>query len=252
MDLNIGFIKSESQLNVLKLDTNTQEVVSNIIDTVEIGKSNLNLLLYTDENEVEGLKKIMDEENKFYPVMNSTTLGLDHENFSSLQSDDIISLYSKVSARWLLNNNIQTIEQIYGLITYLRDLWTNDRSNFFEELWYLVKTNLGTTDLNIIFHDVTEENPEKNEKAQLKYSVCKGKKSPEIFDAKSAEENVMQEYKNEFQEEFQITEYNSEKGELVASIRVGLSPILIMAKTPQFNQLQQSILIALFSGLKQS
>lgn len=251
MDLNIGFIKSESQLNVLKLDTTTQEIESNIVDTIDIAKSNLNLLFYKNDEDIEGLKKVIDEENKFYPVLDSNSFGINYDDFSSFQSNDILELYSKVSTRWLLNNNIQTIEQIYGLITYLRDLWANDRSNFFEELWYLIKTNLGTTDLSLIFHDVTEENPEKNEKAQLKYSICKGKKSPEIFDAKESEEVVMNEYKNDFHEEFQITEYNSQKGQLVASIRIGLSPILIMAKVPQFNQLQQSVLIALFSGLKQ-
>lgn len=251
MDLNIGFIKSESQFSIFKVDTNTQEIESNILDTIEISKSNLNLLFYTNEEDIQGLAKVIEEENKFYPVLNSNSLGVSLDDFSQYNSKDAMDVFSKVSSRWLLNNNIQTIEQVYSLISYLRDLWKNDRNNFFEELWYLIKTNLGTTDLSVIFHDLIEENPEKNEKAQLKYSTCKGKKSPEIFDATDSESVVMENYKNDFQEEFQITEYNSEKGELVAALRIGLSPILIMAKTPQFNQLQQSILIAIFSGLKE-
>ena len=106
--------------------------------------------------------------------------------------------------------------------------------------------------MNLIFHDLIEENPEKNEKAQLKYSVCRGKKSPQIFDAKEKENLIMENYKNDFSDHFQVTEYNSQKGQLVATMRIGLSPILIMAKLPQFNQLQQSILIGLFSGLSLS
>ena len=251
MDLNIGFIKSESQFSIFKVDTKTQEIESNVLDTIEISKSNLNLLFYSNEEDIQGLQKIIEEENKFYPVLNSSSLGVSLDDFSSFNSKDVIDVFAKVSNRWILNNNIQTIESVYGLITYLKDLWKNDRNNFFEELWYIVKTNLGTTDLSIIFHDLIEENPEKNEKAQLKYSTCKGKKSPEIFDATESESAVMENYKNDFSEDFQITEYNSEKGELVASLRIGLSPILFMAKTPQFNQLQQSILIAICSGLKE-
>lgn len=249
MDLNIGFIKSESQFQMFNLDTSTQELNSNILDTIEIKESNLNLLFYSQAQEIAGLENIFVQENKFYPVFNADSLNLKIEDFSNFNSAEVLKIYSKVSARWILNNNIQTIEQTYSLITYLRDLWKNDRNNFFEELWYLLKTNLGTTELSLIFHDLIEENPEKNEKAALKYSVCRGEKSPQIFDAQKNEELIMDNYKNDFLDQFQITEYNADKGELVATVRIGLSPILIMAKLAQFNQLQQSVLIGLFTGL---
>ena len=167
MDLNIGFIKSESQFSIFKIDTNTQEVESNILDTIEISKSNLNMLFYSNEEDIQGLQKIIEEENKFYPVLNSSSLGVSLEDFSSFKSNDVMDVFSKVSSRWILNNNIQTIEQVYSTITYLKDLWKNDRNNFFEEMWYIIKTNLGTTDLSIIFHDLIEENPDKNEKLEI-------------------------------------------------------------------------------------
>ena len=63
---------------------------------------------------------------------------------------------------------------------------------------------------------------------------------------------LMAEYESEFSEIFNITEYNAEKGHLVACIKIDLSPILLMGKLPAFNQLQQSILIALFTGLQES
>jgi hypothetical protein len=249
MDLNIGFVKSESQFQMLKLDTDAQEVSSNILDTIQIKESDLNLLFYSENQDLDGLNSTFSEENKFYPVFNADSLGIKLDDFEKYQAQDLLNLYSKATTRWILNNNIQTIEQLYSLVTYLRDLWSNDRNNFFEELWYILKTNLGTTELSLIFHDLIEGNEEKNEKAQLKYSICKGKKSPEIFDAKESENKIMEEYKNEFNDHFQITEYNSTKAQMVATIRIGLSPILIMAKVPQLNQLQQSILIGLFTGL---
>lgn len=249
MDLNIGFVKSESQFHMLKLDTDAQEVSSNILDTIQIKETDLNLLFYSEGQELDGLNSTFNEENKFYPVFNADSLGIKLDEFENFQANDLLNLYSKATTRWILNNNIQTIEQLYSLVTYLKDLWQNDRNNFFEELWYILKTNLGTTELSLIFHDLIEGNEEKNEKAALKYSVCRGKKSPEIFDAKESENKIMEEYKNEFSEQFQVTEYNSNKGQFVATIRIGLSPILIMAKVPQLNQLQQSILIGLFTGL---
>ena len=71
-------------------------------------------------------------------------------------------------------------------------LLTNDRNAFFEELWFILKTNLATHELNIIFHDLkepTEKQKEKGAKSQLCYSFVSGKKTPQIFDGKEKEDD---------------------------------------------------------------
>ena len=251
MKLNVGYIKSESQFLLKEADLEKKEANSKSLDTVEIKETPLNLLLFEGPSAPEGLQKTLSEEERFYPVLSADTVGLNQEAFSALGPGELVDLFAKVNARWILNNNIKTIEQIYSIIVYLRDLWTSDRSAFFEELWFVLKTNLASSELTAIFHDIREPGGDKNEKPSLVYSYVTGAKTPQIFEGSEKEEKIMEEYKNEFSENFEITEFDSARGRLVAAVKIGLSPILIMAKVSTFNQLQRSILIAVFSGLKE-
>ncbi|MCO4754778.1 MAG: hypothetical protein KC478_09855 [Bacteriovoracaceae bacterium] len=251
MQINIGLVKSESQFLLKELNVDSSSFKSRVMDTVEIKETNLNLLLFLGQNPPEGLQKTFSDEEKFYPVISADSLGIDLESFDSLSYEELADIYGKISARWLLNNNIKTVEQIYPTITYLRDLWKTDRNAFFEELWFLLKTNLGTTELTAIFHDVREPKSEKNDKPSLSFSFVHGQKSPQIFEGQEKEEKIMKDYQNEFSEFFNITEFDSKLGRMVATVQIGLSPILIMARLKTFNQLQKSILIAIFTGLQE-
>lgn len=250
MKLNVGFIKSEGQFLLKETDFDNSKAQSRVLDTIEIKETPLNLLFYPGESPPEGLQKTLADEDKFYPILSADSLGLDQETFDSLGTNELADLFAKVNSRWILNNNIKTIEQLYSIITYLKDLWQSDRSAFFEELWFVLKTNLASSELTIVFHDVKESNSEKAEKPSLTHSFVSGKKSPHIFEGNEREEKLMKEYENEFGEHFDITEFDSSKGRLVATVKIGLSPILIMARVSTFNQLQRSILIAVFSGLQ--
>lgn len=253
MKLKVAFMLSESQLNLKTLDYTSQTIDSKIIDSVTLKEQDLGLLLLDGENNLESFNQILTEETKFYPIIDASTVSLNKDDFEKLNFDTLAALYTKVSSRWILNNNIKTIEQIYPTVSYLRDLWIKDRNSFFEELWFLLKTNLATTDLSIIFHDLkepTEKQKEKGEKPSLCYSYVQGEKIPNLFEGKDKEQVLMKEYEKDFQETFNITEYNAQKGQIVACSKINLSPILIMGKLPNFNQLQQSILIALFTGLQ--
>lgn len=251
MKLNIGFIKSENQFLLKTIDRQSKDFESKVLDTIEIKETPLNLLFFSGENPPEGLQKTISEESKFYPILSADSLGLEREVFDTLSFEDLGELYAKVNARWILNNNISTIEEMYGTTNHLRDLWANDRNAFFEELWFVLKQNLATAELTAIFHDVKESSGEKADKPSLIHSFVTGEKRPQIFEGGAKEETLMKEYENEFSEQFQITEFDSSKGLLVATIKIGLSPILIMAKLSTFNQLQGSILKGIFSGLQE-
>lgn len=251
MSALIGFVTSENQINIKKLNLSNQEIESKMVDTIELKDYSFNLLLTTDEEELDAIEASLKNELKFYPIVSSNQVGVSKELFNQMDFESLFNLYNKINARWVLNNNISTIEQSYATINYLKDLYINDRDNFFEELWFLLKSNLATTELTIVFHDLkTSADKEKNEKPQLAYSFISGSKIPNLQPATEKEEMLMKEYQNEFGDFFNITEYSPEKGFLVATAKINLSPILIMARLNSFNQLQQSILIAIFSGLQ--
>jgi hypothetical protein len=253
MSIKIGYIKSTAQVMIKELDIANRSAKSKIIDITNLKEQNLSLLFFSNEEDMDSIQDVVNSEGKFYPVTPSESLGLEKSMFEDLDFDELVDLYTKVNARWILTNNVKTIEQIYTLITYLRDLWINDRNAFFEELWFILKTNLASHELTMIFHDLkepSEKQKEKGAKNTLCYSFVKGEKTPQLFDGKEKEAKIMEDYEKDFGEQFSITEYDSEKGHLIATAKIDLSPILLMAKLNTFNQLQQSILIALFTGLQ--
>ncbi len=255
MLLKIATIISENNASLKEFNTQAGEISSKRIDSHSIIDESLNLLLIDENDDISAISSLLEKEEKFYPIAPLQSVQMDKDAFEMLEADDLFSLYSKVSARWILNNNIKTIEQLYPTITYLKDLWIKDRNSFFEELWFILKTNLASNELNIIFHDLkepTEKQVEKGEKPKLCYSYVKGEKIPNLFEGKDQEAYLMKEYDSEFSQFFNITEYSKEKGEMIACAKIDLSPVLFMAKLSNFNQLQRSILISLFTGLQES
>jgi hypothetical protein len=253
MTIKIGFVKSNSQILLKEVDRVNQTCESKICDSLEIKELDLSLLLFDQKDELDQLQSTFNEEGKFYPVSPANSFGLEKDVFEQLGANELMDVLARVNARWILNNNIKTIEQLYSLITYLKDLWINDRNSFFEELWFVLKTNLASQELTMIFHDLkqpSDAQKEKGEKPKLCYSFVSGNKTPQIFDGSDRESKIMSDYEKEFNDIFSITEFDSSNGRLVAACKIDLSPILIMAKLNSFNQLQQSILIAIFSGLQ--
>ncbi|MCT4640902.1 MAG: hypothetical protein N4A33_01305 [Bacteriovoracaceae bacterium] len=249
--MKFAFLKSQKQAVIYELDYKNQSQSSIVVDIEEIEKMDLNLFVITDNDEdTANHLKMIEKEAKFYPVITAGALGLDSDMINDLSFNDLKDIYSKVASSWMLNNNIGLIENMYSITTHLRNLWVQDRNAFFEELWFKLKQNLATTDLSVIFNDLKEEKKKEDEvKRSLFHAVVKGKKTGQIFEAKDYESKLMEEYKNDFTNTLSITEYSPEKGELVMTVKINLSPILIMAKVSGFNQIQQSVLKGLFEGL---
>ena len=253
MLVNLALVNSEGTTHIKELDIMKKTVQSIRIDTLTLGDMNPSLVLYPESEEAP-LSHYITKESKFLPIYTYESITQSHQDYE--KSDDfenLFSLYDRSTSRWILNNNLKTIEQFGPTITYLKDLWIKDRNSFFEELWFLIKTNLGTQELNIIFHDLKEptlKQAEKGEKPKLCYSYVQGKKIPQLYEGKDKESFLMKEYESEFNEIFTITEFSAEKGQLTACGKMDLSPILLMAKLPKLNQIQQSLLIGLFNGLQ--
>lgn len=254
MSLQIALLTAAGQLNIKALNMSEKTFESKIVDSIGLKEDKLGLLVLEESDLISSMQELFDDENKFYPIVSAKSIAIDANSFESMDYEALISLYHKISTRWILNNNIKTIETLYPTVSYLKNLWISDRNSFFDELWFLIKTNLATTNLTIIFNDLkepTEKQKEKGDKPSLSLSYLQGKKLPNLFAAKDPQKALMAEYENEFSEMFNITEYNRSKGQLVACAKIGLSPVLIMAELPNFNQLQQSILVSLFTGLQE-
>ena len=58
-------------------------------------------------------------------------------------------------------------------------------------------------------------------------------------------------YKNNFNSNFEITEYDPHKGEIIIAATINNSPVLVMAKINRLSRLQKALLGTLFDGLQQ-
>jgi uncharacterized membrane protein len=118
-----------------------------------------------------------------------------------------------------------------------------------------MKRNLGTTELSIIFNDVVsseekDENNEKKERPKLTQAILSGTKKGNFSQGTHKEKELMQSYVEKFHDVFEVTEFNSVKGQFVATAQIERSPILFMARTVQLNQLQKTLLMSVFNGLQ--
>lgn len=250
MTIHIGYLKSESQFLKITVDNESNSVKDSVHDTVEIKDTHFNLFII-NENVSEGLELVFEKEEMHYPIISEEAIGEKLESFIAKDAAQITNLFLKISKRWVLKNNMQLVETLVSQSNHLKTLFNGDRSAFFEELWFVFKQNTNANDLSIIFHDVKEPKDEsKGDKATLIYSYVKGDKVPQIFEGTPAQEKIMEAYKNEFTEEFQITDFDSTSGKLVVCFKIGLSPILVMAKVSELNQIQVSLFKGLFNSLK--
>lgn len=250
----IALANSENTAVIFDLNFKEKSFNSRRVEILSLPDEEIDSLFYDQNDNYPTLENLIQKEEKFYPITTLQTLGLSKEACESMEFPELAKSYEKATTRWVLQNNIKQIEQLYPTIKYLKDLWVRDRNSFFEELWFIVKSNLASNELNIIFHDLkepSEKQAEKGEKPSLCFSYVKGAKIPHLFEGNESEEFLMKEYEAEFGQFFNITEYSSEKNQLIACAKIGLSPILIMARVNSLNQLQQSVLIALFTGLQE-
>ena len=149
---------------------------------------------------------------------------------------------------WILQNNISLLEEIFKVRNHLLGLWPNDRSGFFEELWFILKSNLGASNLVLYYNDIIKSKNE-NEKNKLIKVKVKGDRYPDLATCDEMDEHVLKSYEKDFGNIFDITDYNKEKGHLVICATVKKSPILIMANVYQLSSLQKALISSLFEGL---
>lgn len=243
----IGYIKNHSTLIEFHIKNDQISKVSS--DLSKVRDTNYNLIILNSKDEsIDQITKVIESEGRHCPVVSDSSVNLSLETLERLSAQDLNIVSRKIFNSWVLKNNLNLIENLYSTTNHLDNLWLNDRNAFFEEMWFLLKTNIGADKIEIIFHDLKEPSDaqkEKGAKNQLIYAVVKGKKNQQIFEAKEAQNNLMQDYKNEFNTAFQITEFSKDKQELVITSKLKLSPILILIKTAEFNSIQK----ALFSGI---
>lgn len=218
------------------------------MDLAEAKNVSIQGYIFAEELKSDDFMSALESEIKFYPIRSNNEFGINVEQFEKLSYEEAKKIFDRMRDNWILQNNISLIEEIFKVRNHLLGLWPNDRSGFFEELWFLLKSNLGASNLKLIYNDMIKSKNE-NEKNKLVKVKVQGERYPELTSCDEMDEMVLKSYEKDFGNIFEITDYNKEKGQLVICGSIKKSPVLIMANIYQLTRLQKSLLSSLFEGL---
>lgn len=249
MAFKLAMTRNEDQVIVLAFEDN-KNPVSKIMDLQELRAENVQGLIYLNSLKSEDLINQLESETKFYPIRSSDDLQVSIEQFEKLSLEDGRRLFEKLHDPWVLQNNITTIEEMFRARTHLNNLWPNDRTGFFEEFWFLLRSQLGACEISIIYNDMIKATKEGEKNRLIKVKVA-GTRIPEPQNPNEGDELVYKNYEKEMTHVLEITEFNKEKGHLVLAGTLKKSPVLIMAKIFKLTRLQKAIITALIDGMNQ-
>ena len=216
----------------------------------EVKEVELNGLLFDGQISEATLNSLRDE-FKFYPIIKSETVQMAATVFESVSFENALSLLKKMQTSWVLQNNLTLLEEFFSVLEHLEKLWPNQRTEFFEHLWFILKSNLGATNLQIIFNDIELSTGERG-KNRLTQNKVMGKKFPEAVSGTEVDERLMSNYKNNFISHFNICEFNEQKGEAVITAVINKGPILVMTNLLTISRLQKAVLGMLFEGINRA
>ena len=247
MDFTLLYTKNMQQAVVRQFKIN-ETILSKVIDLAEVKQYPIQGYIYSEELKNEDFMSSLENEIKFYPVRSSLEFQLSVDQFEKLNYDEAKKIFDKMRDNWILQNNISLIEEIFKVRNHLLGLWPNDRSGFFEELWFILKTNLGASSIKLIYNDMIKSKQEHEKNKLVKVNV-QGDRYPELVSVDEMDEHILKSYEKDFGNILDITDYNKEKGQLVICGSIKKSPVLIMANIYQLTRLQKSLLLSLFEGL---
>ncbi len=243
-----GLLLSEQHLLIITLEADSDPQIKKIsFEDFESDKLDILFIADLEESLLGQLEPYMYQ----FPIMPMSKTDITEDNFKQLTFSQAENLHTQIMESWILNNNISLIEELYPVVENLQQLWHKERITFFEEFWFLIKRNLGVKELTIIFNDIEKsENP--NIKDKLIQSKLHGFNSPHFEKGAELEEKLMDHYKANFNSHLELLEFKQDKNELVLTAQLNNSPILMMAKAKNVNQLQLTLLKTLIEGISKS
>lgn len=238
-------------MDVIEFNSSQKKVITT--DLAECSDQEIAMLLIDQNIENDSILGELEKLKNLYPIIFAQDTQIDVNNFENIQFEQIVKEYKNFSNRWGTQNTIGVLEEIFALKSHLSSLYLKERNTFFEELWHLLKKTIPAYDLSILFHDISEvDEDKKNDRPQLIETVLEGTIKPQFRVANDSEKAIMSNYKDRISECFEVETWQEEKGQMVLTMHVNQSPIIVMAKTVNNNFIFKSVFKALFNGLQGS
>lgn len=249
MEFSLAITRNAQQIVLRDFSTNNHNK-TRIMDLAELKEQKVSGLIFDEELKTDDFLAEFQNESRFYPIRSAQEFSINPDGFEKMNFEEAKIIFDKMRENWVLQNNLSLLEEFYKVVKHLQNLWPNDRTTFFEELWFILKSNLGASEIKLIFNDLQKATKD-HEKNKLVRVKVEGSRVPNPVPASEEDELVMNHYEKEFINIFEITDYHKEKGQLVIAGSIRKSPVLIMAKVYGLSRMQKALLATLFEGLNQ-
>ena len=245
--INVGVIDNANQFSIITLLDG--EAVEKVVSTEDLDKEHLHLLLYKKEVlEISDINELLSKTANHCPLKNLEELSLSKDEIKKQSFSDIYKVYESSVENWRLQNNIVLLESLFEYADHMKKLWPNDRTAFFEELWFILKKNLGASEIKVIYNDIKPASKNSDKKNLIQVTV-EGKRNPNPKEGGEFEQSLMNQFADEFAIPYNVAEYDESKGQLVLTALINESPLIVMAEVPSFSRLQSSVLSALIQSI---
>ncbi len=246
MLISVAYIKSNDQF-VLRHFPGTMD--TQYLDISQLKDQDLQVIFVPNLLGKNELMDVLENEYIYCPVVEADKYFSSIEDFESLSAATINDIFPSLYNNWIVQNNLTLLKQIFSVTTHLKMLWTNDRTAFAEELWFILRSNLGTKKLSIIFNDVKARKKERERNQLIRVNIS-GTRLPTPITGGEIEAALLKNYENSFNDQFEIVEYIKDEGKMVATVAISKSPLLLIAELYNISPLQQNLITALFEGLQ--
>ena len=246
MNFSLAYVKSKKQFILKSFTPSSPTIDSKWLEWKEIASHPIQAVIFSDE--LSSDREFMNEihkEGRYLTVRSDTELQISFEQFQSLDHSHAQKLLQQIQRGEVIKSNLSLLEEFFDVLNHLKELYPDDRISFFEELWFILKNNLGAKDLKIIYNDVP--NKEKNTLVPV---LVEGDRHPGSVSGEKFPQIIMKEYSKYAGPHFEIIEYQESRNQLSAIATINQSPLIIMAQVLSISRLQKALLKSLFNGLQ--
>lgn len=249
MDFSLAFIKNSQQFMLQNYSDSSETTKSQHLDLAELkNKSVQAIFIPQTMTSDEEVTELLSRESLYSPLKSVETTSLNENDFDNLAKEEAKNIFIKTHNSWVLQNNISLLKNLIPTTNHLKSMWESDRTAFFEELWHLLKRNLGAKSIRIAYNHMIKAQKE-GEKNKLIRVVVEGDKKPEPIENKELGEKLFSNYEGHFSTPFTCHDIDDpQHSVMLASINE--SPVIVMSEAYEINPVQIALLHAFFDALQ--
>ena len=246
MDFSLAYVKSKKQFILKDFTSSASTVRDKQIEWKEIADHPVQAIIFSNElSSDEEFMHEIERERHYLAVRSNADLQISFEQFQNLEHPQAQNLLQLIQRGEVLKSNLSLLEEFFVVLKHLKELYPDDRMSFFEELWFILKNNLGAKNLKLVYNDIADK--EKNTLIQV---LVEGERHPHSVSGSKFAKTLMKEYQKHISSHFEIVEYEKEQYQLSAVAHIDKSPIIFMAQVFSVSRLQKALLKSLFHGLQ--